>query len=149
MIGSHPGKPTECTPEDMLSVYKTNVVGPLLVNQAFLPLMNRSGADPPIVVNMSTAVASIAENSSGGITAYRCSKVAVNMLTVNFAKEVTDVVWVAMHPGWVDTDMGRAGGAPPPVKPADSAAGIMDVLAKMKKEDSGIFVRFNGEKIPY
>ena len=90
-----------------MSVYKTNVVGPLIVNQSFLPLMNRSGPDAPVIVNMSTAMASIAENGSGALTAYRCSKVAVNMLTVNFAREVTDVIWVAMHPGWVDTDMVR------------------------------------------
>ena len=57
---------------------------------------------------MSTAVASIAENSGGGTYAYRCSKAALNMsmksLSVDLAS--TGILVMSMHPGWVLTDMG-------------------------------------------
>ena len=57
---------------------------------------------------MSTAVASIAENSGGGTYAYRCSKTALNMsmksLSVDLAK--TGILVMAMHPGWVLTEKG-------------------------------------------
>lgn len=149
VMGNFPGSVLDTTGEDMLQVYKTNVVGPMLMNQTFLPLMNKAAGDPPVIVNMTTAMASIAENGSGRLTAYRCSKVAVNMMNVNFAHEAPDVIWVAMHPGWVDTDMGRTSGAPPPLKSHESASSIMKTLAGLKKKDSGIFVRYNGEKIPF
>ncbi len=42
LIGSYPGKPTEATADELLALYKTNLLGPLLVNQALLPLMNRA-----------------------------------------------------------------------------------------------------------
>ena len=76
---------------------------------------------------MSTAVASIAENTGGGLYAYRCSKAGLNMsmkvsltqslivtcfpnnctlqsLSVDLAD--TGVLVMAMHPGWVLTEMG-------------------------------------------
>ena len=57
---------------------------------------------------MSTAVARIAENSGGGTYAYRCSKSALNMsmksLSVDLAS--TGILVMAMHPGWVLTEMG-------------------------------------------
>ena len=57
---------------------------------------------------MSTSVASIAENSGGGLYAYRCSKSALNMsmksLSVDLAN--TGILVMAMHPGWVLTEMG-------------------------------------------
>ena len=57
---------------------------------------------------MSTAVASIAENTSGGTYAYRCSKSALNMSMKSLSVDLgsTGILVMAMHPGWVLTDMG-------------------------------------------
>ena len=78
-----------------------------------------------ILRSLSTAVASIAENTGGGLYAYRCSKAGLNMsmkvsqaflacqnneqlplqsLSVDLAD--TGVLVMAMHPGWVLTEMG-------------------------------------------
>ncbi|CAG0922889.1 unnamed protein product [Notodromas monacha] len=149
VIGQLPGLALETTPEDMLSTYKTNVVGPMLVNQEAIGLLRDDKSNPSIVVNMTTAMASIAENGSGKLTAYRCSKVALNMLNMNFSQEKPGVVWIAVHPGWVDTDMGRSSGAPPPLSPQDSASGILKTVLGSKLSDSGAFLRYNGEKIPW
>ncbi|CAG0923448.1 unnamed protein product [Notodromas monacha] len=112
-------------------------------------LLRDDKSNPSIVVNMTTAMASIAENGSGKLTAYRCSKVALNMLNMNFSQEKPGVVWIAVHPGWVDTDMGRSSGAPPPLSPQDSASGILKTVLGSKLSDSGAFLRYNGEKIPW
>jgi NAD(P)-dependent dehydrogenase (short-subunit alcohol dehydrogenase family) len=134
----------------MLSAYRVNVVGPLLVNQTFLPTLNRGAAPPgPVVVNMSPAVASLYDKVARGVTPYRCSKVALNMMNVNFAREVPDVIWLALHPGWVDTEMGRNFGPKPSMKPEQSAAAILKTVSKVTKEDSGFFVDYSGKKLPF
>jgi NAD(P)-dependent dehydrogenase (short-subunit alcohol dehydrogenase family) len=150
VFGGYPGRAVETSAEDMLDVFRTNVIGPLLVNQAIVPLLNkRDPSNPPMVVNMTSYMGSLAANKESGSTAYRCSKAAVNMMNVNFAREVPDVVWVAMHPGWVDTDMGRTTGGSPPLKADQSAAAIMKTLSQIKKSDSGCFIGYNGRKIPF
>jgi len=60
------------------------------------------------VVNISSLMGSIADNTSGGSWAYRISKAALNMATRNLAHELSllGIIAVAVHPGWVRTDMG-------------------------------------------
>ncbi|XP_053904667.1 uncharacterized protein LOC128848649 isoform X2 [Malaclemys terrapin pileata] len=75
------------TPEDMLSVYNTNVIGPLLVTQAFLPLLKKAAqgsnqkgmsCSKAAIVNISTVLGSIEKTpetfSFVPVVSYRCSK---------------------------------------------------------------------------
>ncbi|XP_074855668.1 uncharacterized protein LOC142015766 [Carettochelys insculpta] len=75
------------TPEDMALVYATNVTGPLLVSQAFLPLLKQAAQGSPqtglrcskvAVVNLSSMAGSIQNLylwHLGQVISYRCSKV--------------------------------------------------------------------------
>jgi len=111
---------TESDPAATIHATNTaNVVGPLLVTRALLPLLKRvhgnsNGATRARVFNVSSAVGSIAQYvaipqavipTSIAFTAYRMSKAALNMLTVDSASQHKDVTFVALHPGMVDTDM--------------------------------------------
>ena len=68
------------TPEDMIYSYEVNCVGPLFLTRELLPLLKAAvSKDKPLFtvdnaacVLMSTAVASIAENTGGKIYPYRC-----------------------------------------------------------------------------
>ncbi|MEE6499564.1 hypothetical protein FKM82_003500 [Ascaphus truei] len=76
--------------EDMMSVYKTNVVGPLLVSQTFYPLLKKSAdvyaqehfsCKKAALVNISSSLGSIAQtslavNASMQVISYRISKVS-------------------------------------------------------------------------
>ncbi|KAH0619406.1 hypothetical protein JD844_000018 [Phrynosoma platyrhinos] len=75
------------TPEDMLDVYNTNLVGPMLVTKEFLPLLRKAarssshkgmGCGKAAIVNMSTVLGSIEKApehySSFPVVSYRCSK---------------------------------------------------------------------------
>jgi NAD(P)-dependent dehydrogenase (short-subunit alcohol dehydrogenase family) len=90
---------------------ETNLYGPWLMVQQFLPLLRASGH--PRIVNVSSEAASLA-SMGGGTPAYTASKVALNALTRLLAAELRrDHVLVnAVCPGWVATDMGGPGGRP-------------------------------------
>ena len=90
---------------------ETNLYGPWLMVQEFLPLLRNS--DHPRIVNVSSEAASLA-GMGGGTPAYTASKVALNALTRMLADELRrDRILVnAVCPGWVATDMGGPGGRP-------------------------------------
>ena len=53
---------------------------------------------------------------------------------------------LALHPGWVKTDMG---GKNAQISTATSVSGLMKILNKAKLEDSGKFVGYDGSPIPW
>ncbi|KAM6430328.1 uncharacterized protein PHA67_002358 isoform 4-T4 [Liasis olivaceus] len=109
--------------EDMISGYTTNVVGPLMVSQAFLPLLRRAAkasgekglsCNKAAIINISSALGSIElahKNYSKPVIPYRCSKAD---LTVE-----------------------------------ESVQGILQVFSKLSHEHSGAFVNWKGQKIPW
>lgn len=100
-----------------------NTLGPLRLAQAFVPLMRRNKYGR--IVNLSTTMAQFGNGTSGlgrGYGAYRTSKAALNAITVILAAELanTGILVNAMHPGWVQTEMGGAGAQLPPEAGADT-----------------------------
>ena len=89
----------------------TNLYGPWLLCQAFIPLMEKN--DYGRVVNVSSGAASL-NYMEGGTPAYGISKVALNALTRKLASELgrKNVLVNSIDPGWVTTDMGGHGGRP-------------------------------------
>ncbi|KAL2300232.1 hypothetical protein Nmel_012200, partial [Mimus melanotis] len=106
--------------EDMVKTYKTNAVGPMLMAQAFLPLLKKAAQDSKekgmscskaAIINISTILGSIKKTPDSffhPVISYRCSKAALNMLTMCQALTYKEagILCVALHPGWVKTDMG-------------------------------------------
>ena len=95
--------------EEMLSDFSVNVLGPLTLFQNAYPLLKNS--DKRFFMYVTSSVGSIAgqEFESTPSLSYGCSKAAGNY----FAKKVhcehkqEGLVSVAVHPGWVKTDMGH------------------------------------------
>jgi NAD(P)-dependent dehydrogenase (short-subunit alcohol dehydrogenase family) len=56
------------------------------------------------------------------------------------------IVVLAMHPGWVHTDMG---GCSAPVAPAESAQGILRVADELTMADTGAFYTYQGREVPW
>jgi len=105
----------EVTADVMRTVFETNVFGVVRVTHAFLPLLLRSAA--PVVVNVSSGLASITRLTDRGSPAYAypgvaypASKAAVNMITVQYAKAFPGMRINAVEPGFTATDLnGRTG----------------------------------------
>ena len=125
---------------------RTNVFAPYRVTEALVDLV--AASKHRVVANISSLMGSIADNSSGGRYIYRSSKTALNMVVVNLARELAEqgVTVLALHPGWVQTDMG---GAKAPVKPRESAAGLRKVIADAELARSGSFINYDGRPLAW
>jgi NAD(P)-dependent dehydrogenase (short-subunit alcohol dehydrogenase family) len=122
---------------------ETNLYGPWLMVEEFLPLLRRG--DHPRIVNVSSEGASLA-SMGGGTPAYTASKVALNALTKMLAAELRgDGILVnAVCPGWVATDMGGPGGRPV----ADGAASVVWAAVLPDSGPTGGFFR-DGRPLPW
>jgi NAD(P)-dependent dehydrogenase (short-subunit alcohol dehydrogenase family) len=121
-----------------------NALSAMRVTQAFLPHLEKG--TKPVVANITSLMGSIADNKSGGYYGYRMSKAALNMFTKSFAIDYPEITAICLHPGWVQTDMG-GGEAPTPA--AESAKGLINVILKAKKSQSGCFLNFKGQEMPW
>ena len=98
------------TADMVREVFDTNVFGVVRVTHAFLPLLQKSTA--PVVVNVSSSLGSLSLAQSPesptyfypGV-AYPASKSAINMITVQFAKQFPTMRINAVEPGYTDTDL--------------------------------------------
>jgi len=127
-------------------VFKVNTVAPLRLVETFLPNLEQ-GADKKIAM-MSSKMASISDNSSGGSYIYRSSKAALNAVTRSLAVDLADKNFkvVCVHPGWVQTDMGGENAL---ISTSESVQGIKKLLDELKIEQSGYFWNFNGDSISW
>ncbi|MFF2554417.1 SDR family NAD(P)-dependent oxidoreductase [Nocardia sp. NPDC058058] len=105
----------EITADMMRKVFDTNVFGVVRMLHAFLPLLHRSAA--PVVVNVSSSLASMARATTPGTNAfaypglsYPVSKTAVNRLTVQYAKALPHMRINAVEPGYTATDLNAHAG---------------------------------------
>ncbi len=125
-------------------MFDINTVGPMRMIRSVLSILHRSPS--PVIVNISSRMGSIGDNSSGGAYGYRMSKVALNMFNRSFAIEQPGITSVVLHPGWVQTDMG---GKMAPVKPVDAVKGLLNVIDGLNPGHTGRFFDFRGEEIPW
>ena len=63
-----------------------------------------------------------------------------------FAGDVSGVIVLAMHPGWVQTDLGNSVG-PAPLSPAASCRGMYDTIEGATRAHNGKFIDYQGQKI--
>ena len=100
------------------------------------------------IVNITSQMGSIEDNSSGGYYAYRMSKAALNMASKNLYIEFQKkgIIVLALHPGWVRTDMG---GIVAPLSVKKSVNSMIDVIDDAKSHQSCQFLRYNGEVLPW
>ena len=93
----------EVSAEKLLKTFKINSLGPILVIQNFLPLMNKNGR----IINVSSGLGAFSEMSSFA-PSYSISKSALNAVTKQFSFSLADknISVNSVSPGWVKTDMG-------------------------------------------
>ncbi|XP_061863565.1 C-signal-like [Colius striatus] len=151
------------TLEDMSRVYTTNTIGPMLMGQAFLPLLKKAAQASPgsglscskaAIINVSSIVGSIQEMylwDQMQIVSYRCSKAALNMLTrcQSLGYREHGILCVTLHPGWVQTDMGDVGPEKAPLTVDGSVGGMLKVLSSLSETDTGTFLDWEGKVVPW
>ncbi len=122
--------------DQLRDVMETNLFGSIQITRALWPLLIRS--QDARIINISSGMGSLAEQSRGNYAAYRLSKWSLNGWTMLLAGDAPSNVQVqAMCPGWVQTDMGGPGAE----RPVENGAETAVWLATEKELPSGKFWR--------
>ncbi len=140
------------TAEGLARQFAVNAVGPALVMKHALRLMPRDRVSRLAV--LSARVGSIGDNGLGGWYGYRAAKAALNQLVRTAAIEARRThpqsVFVALHPGTVETGLAPELRAGHPAVSAEVAAGnLLRVLEGLGPEASGGFYDWKGEVVPW
>ena len=132
--------------QSWMEVLSVNAMSPLKLCECFVDHVARS--DLKRIVAVTSKMGSIAENSSGGSYIYRSSKTALNSVMKSLSVDLASrrVIVAVLHPGWVRTDMGGPGAL---IEARTSVAGMRQVIAGLKLEDSGGFFNYDGAGIPW
>jgi NAD(P)-dependent dehydrogenase (short-subunit alcohol dehydrogenase family) len=132
--------------DDWARVLEVNVLGAARVAEALVEHV--AASEQRKIVTLSSVLGSVAANDSGGLYAYRSSKAAVNAVMKSLAIDLAPrgIIAVPMHPGWVRTDMG---GPKAPLGPEESAAGMRRVITGLTLADSGRFLQWDGQELPW
>ncbi|SCA63510.1 C-factor [Chlamydiales bacterium SCGC AG-110-P3] len=126
--------------------FRINTMAPIKITEAFLPCLE--AGNMRCVVNISSRMGSIADNTSGGSYAYRTSKAALNAAIKCMSIDLKDrgITIIALHPGWVATDMG---GSSAPLRVPESVTKMLEVIGGLTIADTGRFLAFDGEELSW
>ncbi|XP_059414785.1 C-signal-like isoform X2 [Carassius carassius] len=147
--------------ESMKNTFSTNVIGPLLIIQEYLPYLKKAAkasgtpgmsCSKAAVINISTVGGSISTMPSlfkkFPVLPYCVSKAGFNMLTVLASEELKadEILCMALHPGWVKTELG---GEKAPLEPKESVEGMLRVIGSLTEQQHGGFMDYTGKTIPW
>jgi NAD(P)-dependent dehydrogenase (short-subunit alcohol dehydrogenase family) len=129
--------------EAMLTMFRVNSIGPVLVAQALDHLLGQGS----VVVNLSSRLGSIGIGRTDDY-GYGMSKAALNMATTLLARELgrRGVITVSVTPGWVRTDMG---GSAASLDAAESTGSMADVVGRLTAADNGTFIDHAGRPVAW
>lgn len=129
-----------------LDGFRINTLAPLRLTMALLA--NLELGELKLALAVTSRMGSIEDNTSGGSYGYRSSKAALNMVFKSLAIDLRpkNIAAVVLHPGWVQTDMG---GSYAPLDAQTSVSGMREVIAGLDLSNSGRFLAYDGEQLPW
>lgn len=107
-----------------------------------------AASEKKVLAALSSKMGSIDDNTSGGGYLYRSTKAALNAVVKSLSVDLESrgILVVALHPGWVQTDMGGANAS---LRPEESIRGMRGVLERLRPADTGAFLAYDGETVPW
>ncbi|KAJ6452532.1 hypothetical protein C8R47DRAFT_1229350 [Mycena vitilis] len=157
----------EAVENDLLDIFKTNTIGVVHATNAFLPLLKNGAAKKVLTLTSSLAASDFTLSAPAiGEVSYSISKAALNMVVLKYAAQYKPegFVFLAMHPGLVDTSILPTGDepegkmllkavynvAPPgwdgPIPPEESVRMQLEVFNRWTVEETGAFVSHYGTR---
>lgn len=132
--------------DDWLYTFAVNSLGAVRVTESFVDNVARS--DKRLVVGVTSHMGSIEDIEIPGSYYYRSSKAALNAMMKGLSLELMPrrIGVLLIHPGAVRTRMGDVNS---PLSTADSVRAMRNVVDQFTLADSGRFMRYNGEEIPW
>jgi len=124
--------------------FEVNALAPLKVTQGLLPYLK----DGSKIINITSRMGSIEDNTSGAYYGYRASKAALNAFTKSYAMDLKPkgIAVAVVHPGFVQTRMVGFNGD---ITPDEAAAGIIQRAQELNLGNTGGFWHSNGQPLPW
>ncbi len=134
------------TKTNFVNHFEVNVIGPSLLIQAVLPVLNRGAKIIQITSGMASLEWNI--NPTNGFDAYAASKNALHSITVRLAEKLKPkaIGLFLINPGWVKTEMG---GENATYSINEAITNITAVIRKLTLEQTGSFVSEKGDILPW
>jgi NAD(P)-dependent dehydrogenase (short-subunit alcohol dehydrogenase family) len=135
--------PENAQPSDVGDLFMTNSVAPIRVAQRFAPQLNPTGG---VIVFMSSVLGSVSIPDAPELALYKASKAALNSMINSFVVQLgeTSLSVLAMHPGWVKTDMGGDGAD---IDVATSTRGMIEQVKAQAGKGGLQFINYRGEAL--
>ncbi len=125
----------------------TNAMGPMMVLPQIAPMLAQSAGTFAVI---SSHFGSLTLTETSMAVLYRMSKAALNMYIRCAQHDFPEIGCVAMHPGWVQTDMG---GEQAPLTPKQSASSLRQTLETVRTQRDpkhrGAFLNHDGQPLPW
>ena len=145
----------QLNPENLLTYFQVNSIGPALLAKHVLPLLKHS--DPSLLATLSAKIGSIEDNRIGGWYGYRASKAALNMFlktaSIEYRRRSPNTAIVMLHPGTTDTQLSKPfqRGVPPEklFTSERTVSQLLSVLSNVTQTDSGKFFSWDGSQLPW
>ena len=132
-------------PVEARRVFEINTPAPLMMAEAFADHVARSSERKLIAI---TSILGSIANNNGGRYFYRASKAALNMEWNCLAKDLAPrgIICVALHPGWVQTDMG---GGSAPLTIDQSVPAMVKTIDGFTAAHNGRFIQYDGAELQW
>ena len=124
-------------------VMHANVMGAMMSVPQVAPAVEAAGG---VLAFISSQMGSLHNTQSSDAALYRVSKAALNMVVRTAQHDYPRARMVALHPGWVQTEMG---GGNAPLSASDSARHLRHTLAHLSPAQRGQFLNYDGQPIPW
>jgi NAD(P)-dependent dehydrogenase (short-subunit alcohol dehydrogenase family) len=140
--------PTDQNPEraqlpDVGDLFMTNAVSPIRVAERFSPQLRQNSG---VIAFMSSALGSVSIPNEPELSLYKASKAALNSMINSFVVRLGDIplTVLAVHPGWVRTDMGGEGAD---IDVATSTRGILEQVKANAGKGGLHFINYKGDSL--
>lgn len=127
-----------------LQMLRVNTLGAVCLAESFVEQVASSSGRRMVFI--SSRMGSIQFNRVGGGYAYRSSKAALNAAVKSISIDLLArrILVLAIHPGNAKTYPGKG-----TIELAESVDGIRSLVARANLEDTGSFLSFDGQPLPW
>lgn len=131
---------------ETIEMYRTNAIAPLLISKHLIHHVRKS--NKKLIIVITGRMGSFGNKTGGESYGYRASKAAANMMVKTMAIDLKkyDIKILALHPGWIKTEMGGENAL---VSVVDSAIGIKNIIVNSHRYQSGGYYTYQGETLDW
>ena len=126
--------------------FQVHLFGTMAMCEAFVDQV--TAGNRKLIINISSGNGSLTLETGVGDYPYNTSKVALNLISKGLAADLKQrgITVVCFTPGFVSTDMS---GPDADLSPDESVNAMCAIIDTLGPEQTGTFLRYNGETVPW